>query len=254
MTQWLIFQASAHLKLVSQASTMSSLPQINSSPLEYSKICENKKTTFWLVDDRHVYRYKETKTRQGFVSKEPINGALFAFNPKTGQLLVKITPVSLFAKTSNLAKLIKQRTGEALEDLLNAVNGEELPKQVFVTTKDSVEPLKVALAPNFSKVSVTFAEINVPFEALLKLVKVGGPVLEATEPQVMLFNLYDNWQKKSITSYDASVRMMVILEGITLDTDNMMSLHSREGVAGGYPPVWGANKKAAKKKWRTTNE
>ena len=42
-----------------------------------------------------------------------------------------------------------------------------------------------------------------PFQACLKVEKFGDLILKATEPQMVLFNLYDDWLK-TISSYTVS--------------------------------------------------
>ena len=42
------------------------------------------------VDDTNVYRVTIHKTFEGNLTTKPINGAIFIFNPRTGQLFLKI--------------------------------------------------------------------------------------------------------------------------------------------------------------------
>jgi hypothetical protein len=44
------------------------------------------------------------------------------------------------------------------------------------------------------------SELQLPFQACLKVEKFGDLILKATEPQMVLFNLYDDWLK-TISSY-----------------------------------------------------
>lgn len=48
------------------------------------------------------------------------------------------------------------------------------------------------------------SELQLPFQACLKVEKLGDLILKATEPQMVLFNLYDDWLK-SISSYTVSL-------------------------------------------------
>ena len=45
---------------------------------------------FRFVDDTNVYRVTIHKTFEGNLTTKPINGAIFIFNPRTGQLFLKI--------------------------------------------------------------------------------------------------------------------------------------------------------------------
>lgn len=47
------------------------------------------------------------------------------------------------------------------------------------------------------------SELQLPFQACLKVEKFGDLILKATEPQMVLFNLYDDWLK-TISSYTVS--------------------------------------------------
>lgn len=44
----------------------------------------------WFVDDTNVYRVTIHKTFEGNLTTKPINGAIFIFNPRSGQLFLKI--------------------------------------------------------------------------------------------------------------------------------------------------------------------
>merc|ERR1712088_974266 len=46
------------------------------------------------------------------------------------------------------------------------------------------------------------SELQLPFQACLKVEKFGDLILKATEPQMVLFNLYDDWLR-TISSYTA---------------------------------------------------
>ena len=50
--------------------------------------------------------------------------------------------------------------------------------------------------------------------------KLGDLILRATEPQMVLFNIYDDWLK-SISSYTAFSRLILILRGLHVDPDKV---------------------------------
>lgn len=60
---------------------------------------------------------------------------------------------------------------------------------------------------DFPNIVIKGSELQLPFQACLKVEKFGDLILKATEPQMVLFNLYDDWLK-TISSY--TVRMSCI--------------------------------------------
>ncbi len=60
--------------------------------------------------------------------------------------------------------------------------------------------------------------MQLPFQACLKVEKFGDLILKATEPQMVLFNLYDDWLK-SISSYTAFSRLILILRALHVNND-----------------------------------
>jgi pre-mRNA-processing factor 8 len=57
-----------------------------------------------------------------------------------------------------------------------------------------------------------------PFQACLKVEKFGDLILRATEPQMCLFNIYDDWLR-TISSYTAFSRLILILRGLHVAQD-----------------------------------
>lgn len=60
--------------------------------------------------------------------------------------------------------------------------------------------------------------IGVYLQAIMKIEKLGDLILKATEPQMVLFNLYDDWLK-SISSYTAFSRVILIMRGMHINPD-----------------------------------
>lgn len=58
------------------------------SSQNYGEIFSNQ--IIWFVDDTNVYRVTIHKTFEGNLTTKPINGAIFIFNPRTGQLFLKV--------------------------------------------------------------------------------------------------------------------------------------------------------------------
>lgn len=49
----------------------------------YGELFSNQ--TIWFVDDTNVYRVTIHKTFEGNLTTKPVNGAIFIFNPRTGE-------------------------------------------------------------------------------------------------------------------------------------------------------------------------
>lgn len=86
--------------------------------------------------------------------------------------------------------------------LIRSLPVEEQPKQIIVTRKGMLDPLEVHLL-DFPNIVIKGSELQLPFQACLKVEKFGDLILKATEPQMVLFNLYDDWLK-TISSYTVS--------------------------------------------------
>ncbi|CAH8480606.1 unnamed protein product [Heterobilharzia americana] len=65
------------------------------SSQNYNELFSNQ--IIWFVDDTNVYRVTIHKTFEGNLTTKPINGAIFIFNPRTGQLFLKIIHTSVWA-------------------------------------------------------------------------------------------------------------------------------------------------------------
>ncbi|CAI8609898.1 unnamed protein product [Vicia faba] len=155
-----------------------SLQLYSSEPTEPYLSSQNYREIFsnqiiWLVDDSNVCRVTSHKTFEGNRTMKPINGAIFIFNPRTGQLFLKVIHTSVWAGQKRLGQLIKWKTAEEVATLVRSLPVEEQPKQIIVTCKGMLDPLEVHLLdfPN----TAGFRDL----------------ILKATEPQMVLFNIYD---------------------------------------------------------------
>merc|ERR1711871_331248 len=170
----------------------------------------------WFVDDSNVYRVTIHKTFEGNLTTKPINGAIFIFNPRTGQLFLKIIHVSVWAGQKRLGQLAKWKTAEEVGALIRSLPLEEQPKQIIVTRNSMLDPLEVHLL-DFPNVVIKGSELQLPFQSCVKSVeKFGDLILGATEPQMVLFNIYDDWLK-TISSYTAFSRLILILRALHVD-------------------------------------
>jgi pre-mRNA-processing factor 8 len=157
------------------------------------------------------------KTFEGNLTTKPINGAIFIFNPRTGQLFLKIIHTSVWAGQKRLGQLAKWKTAEETAALIRSLPIEEQPKQLIVTRKGLLDPLEVHLL-DFPNITIRASELQLPFQAAMKVEKLGDMILRATEPQMVLFNLYDEWLK-TISSYTAFSRLILILRALHVNPD-----------------------------------
>jgi pre-mRNA-processing factor 8 len=116
-------------------------PYLNSQ--NYAELFSNQ--IIWFVDDTNVYRVTIHKTFEGNLTTKPINGAIFIFNPRTGQLFLKIIHTSVWAGQKRLGQLAKWKTAEEVAALIRSLPVEEQPRQIIVTRKGMLDPLEVHL-------------------------------------------------------------------------------------------------------------
>merc|ERR1719253_1733108 len=80
-----------------------------------------------------------------------------------------------------------------------------------------LDPLEVHLL-DFPNIVIKGSELQLPFQSCLKVEKFGDLILKATEPQMVLFNIYDDWLK-TISSYTAFSRLILILRALHVAMD-----------------------------------
>ncbi|MCJ1327412.1 pre-mRNA-splicing factor 8 [Thelotrema lepadinum] len=183
----------------------------------YSELFSNQIQLF--IDDTNVYRVTIHKTFEGNLTTKPINGAIFIFNPRTGQLFLKIIHTSVWAGQKRLGQLAKWKTAEEVAALIRSLPVQEQPKQLIVTRKGLLDPLEVHLL-DFPNISIRASELQLPFQAAMKVEKLGDMILKATEPKMILCNLYDEWTKSgNISSYTAFSRLILILRALHVNMD-----------------------------------
>merc|ERR1719454_2385200 len=185
------------------------------SSQNYGELFSNQ--IIWFIDDTNVYRVTIHKTFEGNLTTKPINGAIFIFNPRTGQLFLKVIHTSVWAGQKRLGQLAKWKTAEEVAALIRSLPVEEQPKQIIVTRKGMLDPLEVHLL-DFPNIVIKGSELQLPFQACLKVEKFGDLILKATEPQMVLFNLYDDWLR-TISSYTAFSRLILILRSLHVNND-----------------------------------
>jgi len=188
-------------------------PYLNSQ--NYGELFSNQ--IIWFVDDTNVYRVTIHKTFEGNLTTKPINGAIFILNPRTGQLFLKIIHTSVWAGQKRLGQLAKWKTAEEVAALIRSLPIEEQPKQIIVTRKGMLDPLEVHLL-DFPNIVIKGSELQLPFQSCLKIEKFGDLILKAREPQMVLFNIYDDWLK-TISSYTAFSRLVLLLRALHVNME-----------------------------------
>ncbi|XP_049849432.1 pre-mRNA-processing-splicing factor 8-like [Schistocerca gregaria] len=189
-------------------------PYLNSQ--NYGELFSNQ--IIWFVDDTNVYRVTVHKTFEGNLPTRPINGAIFIFNPRTGQLFLKIIHTSVWSGQKRLGQLAKWKTAEEVASLIRSLPLEEQPKQIIVTRKGMLDPLEVHLV-DFPNIVIKGSDLLLPFQAAMKIEKLGDMILNARESQMVLFTLYDDWLT-TISSYTAFSRLLLILRALAVNPDH----------------------------------
>ena len=188
-------------------------PYLNSQ--NYSELFGNQTT--WFVDDTNVYRVTLHRTFEGNLTTKPVNGAIFIFNPKTGQLFLKIIHTSVWNGQKRLGQLSKWKAAEEVAALIKSLPPEEQPKVIIATRKGMLDPLEVHLL-DFPNIIIKGTELLLPFQACLKLQKLGDEIIKATEPKMITCNLYDDWCE-SINSFTAFIRLILIFRSIHVNQE-----------------------------------
>lgn len=78
--------------------------------------------------------------------------------------------------------------------IIRSLSVEEQPRQIIVTRKAMLDPLEVHLL-DFPNIVIKGSELMLPFQSVMRVEKFGDLILKATEPQMVLFNLYNDWLK-----------------------------------------------------------
>jgi pre-mRNA-processing factor 8 len=196
------------LQLYSSSPTEAHLDSSN-----YAELFANQVT--WFIDDTNVYRAVAHKTFEGNLTQTPINGCLLIFNPRTGQIFLKVIHRSVWAGQKRLSQLAKWKAAEELVALMRTLPVEEQPKQVIALRSSIRDPLETNLV-DFPNVVIKGSDLKLPFKAVLEVEKVGDLVVQATEPKMCLLSGYDDWLT-TISPYTAFSRFILILRAMQVD-------------------------------------
>jgi pre-mRNA-processing factor 8 len=190
----------------------------------------------WLVDDTSVYRVSIGKTPEGNLVATPKNGCVFFFNPRTGQLFFKIIHKSVWAAHQRLARLAKQKAAEEVAALVRALPVEEQPKQI-IGTHAMLDALEQQMQ-DFPDILTKSYGLVLPFSALLKIDKFDDLVVKATEPRLVLFNVYDDWLS-TVSSATAHFRLVLITRSLAFDAEKARAILKADETAVTQPHhIW----------------
>jgi pre-mRNA-processing factor 8 len=180
------------------------------SPSNFPDLFSPKTT--WILDDTHVYRIALRQKASGAVSAKPINGALSVLNPVTGDLFLKVIHESVFAGQTRRSQLAKWKAAEEAVTIVKSLPPEQQPNQLIVARASLLDPLEVHLL-DFPNLSVKGSQLKLPFGYLIDVDKVADIVNGATEPKLVLLNLYDDWLV-TIPAQTAFLRLLLILRAV----------------------------------------
>lgn len=80
-----------------------------------------------------------------------------------------------------------------------------------------LDPLEVHLL-DFPNITIKGSDLRLPFISILKVEKIGDQVLNAKEPVMILYNLFDDWLQ-TISSFTAFSRLILILRAMYVNGD-----------------------------------
>ena len=180
------------------------------SSQNYSELFSATKT--WFIDDTNVYRVLTHRTFEGNMTTKPVNGALVVFDPRSGQLFLKVIHTSVWAGQKRLSQLARWKAAEEVCALIRPLPLEEQPKQLIVTRRQMLDPMEMQCA-DFPNIVIKGSELQLPFQSILAVEKLGDLVARATGPQMCLFSLYDDWPMTT-QAYTCFSRLILILRGL----------------------------------------
>jgi len=204
--------------------------ELNLTTSTYGELFSNQ--TIWFVDDSNAYRVTIHRTAEGNFTTKPINGCIIVFNPKSGQLFLKILHSSTWDGQRRLSQYSKWKSSEEILTLVQSMPIEERPSKIIVTRKALLDPLEVHFLDNM-EISIIGCDLEMPFPSLLKLHVINNIILKGNKSQMVILNMYDDWLSK-ISSYTAFSRLILILRGIYINyqkTSVVLKLNQKIGGA-----------------------
>lgn len=172
----------------------------------------NGKRINWVFNDSNCYRVTIQKTEEGNLTTQPINGALATLNIHSGQLFLKVIHSSIWNAQRGLSKS-RERAAEELAALIRALPIDLHPRTIFIT-RASITTFQNHLI-DFPEIQLHGCTFFLPLSALLRIKKIEELINTATEPQLVVFNLYEDWEP--IAPAAAFRRLIMMLQALRLD-------------------------------------
>lgn len=123
-----------------------------------------------------------------------------------------------------MGQLAKWKTAEEVAALIRSLPKEEQPKQLIVTRKGMLDPLEVHML-DFPNISIRPSELQLPFQAAMKIEKLADVIYKANEPQMLLYNLYDDWLVDGNTEPGTAFsRLILILRGLHVNPEKTKNI------------------------------
>ncbi|CAI9103862.1 OLC1v1002436C1 [Oldenlandia corymbosa var. corymbosa] len=179
------------------------------SSQNYGEIFNNQ--LIWFVDDTNVYRVTIHKTFEGNLTTKPINGAIFIFNPRTGQLFLKVIHTSIWAGQKRLGQLAKWKTAEEVAALKNNVSTSALTQSEI---RDIILGAEIT-PPSQQRQQIAEMEKQVKKSTQLTAVTTKTTDVHGNEINVVTTNPYENdpfasktdWRVRAISSTNLHLRV-----------------------------------------------
>lgn len=80
-----------------------------------------------------------------------------------------------------------------------------------------LDPLELHLL-DYPNIVIKGSELQLPFQSCMEIEKFGDLILKAKEPEMLMFNLYDDWLN-DISAFTAFSRLVLILRSISVSYD-----------------------------------
>jgi pre-mRNA-processing factor 8 len=183
-----------------------------------------------IVDDSSFFRVTIQKSYEGNLTTMPINGAMFALDPKSGRLLVSVIERSLWSRPRRSKNEINMEFVSAFQGVLQCAQSMEpslRPQKVVLTRLQLYDRLRESEA-SFSMPIVT-SSLLFSFSSFLRVPKLSDIVLKADGNCSFSVNAYDNWLE-TISSYTAFSRLHLILRALQVAPEAAEALLRSENI------------------------
>lgn len=117
---------------------------------------------------------------------------------------------STWAGQKRLGQLAKWITAEEVAKVIKGLPREEQPKQLIVTRKGMVDPLEVHMT-DFPNISIRPSELQLPFQAAMRVGKLADEILSASDSRMILYNMYDDWLENGQTAPGIAFSRLVLI-------------------------------------------